>query len=355
MSDEEKQIGSIPLYMEPWLQNNNPIWIGTTLTLARNIENFFFPHLLDIEKQKQLYSLLSGSLSTLPQFQNGVLKRGDECLPSDKEYLIEHFFLPFNQLQSFSGGGFLLNSQGSLLSAINFDNHFTLYGVDKNGSFEKLYLDMATCENAIQKNLGYSFSNRFGFLTAHSEMSGTGLKVRALLQLSALIHTKELKAILEQEAKEDIEVQPAFQENEWTQDLVAVENRFCLGATEESILASVRLFCERLIDIEQKRRQQIIKSNSDDLKDKVSRAFAILKHSYQIEAKEAMNALSLIKFGLTLGWIQNITLEQLNELFFIIRRAHFIKHLKKEMDPTTLLHERATFLQEKLSKVEITI
>lgn len=345
-------LGRIPLFMDPWLQNNNPIWLGTQIQLARNIEKFLFPNLLKLEQQKQIYTLLSNLLIHMKEFEKGVLTRGDESSPFDREYLIEHFFLPVNQLQGTPGTGYLLNEQGSILACFNLENHLMLYGIEKEGQLEKVYRALIQCEEAIQKNLGYAFSNRFGYLTSHPELAGTGLKVKAFLQLSALIHTKDLDPLLDQEKKEGIEVFPLFKEKQgWSLDIAVVENRYCLGITEEGIINGVRHFTEKLLEKEQKKRMELQAKPTNELKDKISRACAIIKHSYQIDVKETMQALSLLKLGLALGWITGTDLASLNELFFRIRRAHLMKSSGESMNQETLLHRRAEYLQNKLASL----
>lgn len=346
------QVGALPLYMQPWLQNNNPIRLGSQVALARNIEQFLFPKHLKTEQQKQIQTLLSNLLIHQKEFEGGVSKRGDECQPVDRDYLIEHFFLPLNQLESNAGSGFLLNPEGSLLACFNVENHLTFYGIEKEGQIETLYRALSSCENAVQKNLGFAFSNRFGYLTAKPEWAGCGLKVRIFLQPSALIHTGELEQVLESEKKEGVDASPLFQDaSDWTLDALVLENRFCLGITEEGILSTVRLLSEKLIEKEQKKRFEIQANPSGELKDKVSRSFAILKHSYQIDAKEAMNALSLIKLGLLLGWAEGVEVTALNELIFRIRRAHFLKSIQENIPPEVLLHRRAEYLQQKLKSL----
>ena len=120
-------VGALPLFMEPWLQNKNPIWLGTHISLSRNLEKFLFPQHLKTDPQKQIYTLLSNLLTHQKEFQGGVVKRSDECQPVDREYLIEHFFLPIEQIQSSPGSGFLLDKTGSLLASINLDDHLMIH------------------------------------------------------------------------------------------------------------------------------------------------------------------------------------------------------------------------------------
>jgi protein arginine kinase len=86
-----------------------------------------------------------------------------------------------------------------------------------------------------------------------------------------------------------------------------------------------------------------------DVTDQISRAFGLLLHSYQLQTKETINALSLLKLGLSLGMISGITPQQIHALFFLCRRPHLAKLAKvPSTDPQELAHERAAFLHKEL-------
>ncbi len=90
------------------------------------------------------------------------------------------------------------------------------------------------------------------------------------------------------------------------------------------------------------------------LKDKMSRAYGLLLHSYQLETKEALNALSQIKLGIDLGWIQGINDQEINELLFRCRRAHLAQsHEKISLHTKDLSEARAAYLHEKLQKTTL--
>lgn len=70
--------------------------------------------------------------------------------------------------------------------------------------------------------------------------------------------------------------------------------------------------------IEENSARNVLRSSqSADTKDKISRAYGILTHSYQIDAIEALNAISLLKLGVEMGWVEGINRESINRLFLI--------------------------------------
>ena len=172
----------------------------------------------------------------------------------------------------------------------------------------------------------------------------------------ALIHTHKLEKILDA-TQEDALTISGIQgnPNEIIGDILMIQNNYTLGLTEENILSSMRSFITKIISEETNARHQIKRSDSADLKDKVSRAFGILIHSYQIEAIEALNALSLLKLGLEANWISGIDMQKLNELFFTTRRSHLLYDSKEKINQEEIPHKRAEKIHRALKDVKLLI
>ncbi len=102
-------------------------------------------------------------------------------------------------------------------------------------------------------------------------------------------------------------------------------------------------------------RSKILHEESAEIKDRVSRAFGILIHSYQIEAVEALNAISLLKLGAELGWLTGVTSKELNRLFFNCRRAHLLHQYGERIKQEEIPHKRAEFIHKTLKGVQLTI
>lgn len=67
---------------------------------------------------------------------------------------------------------------------------------------------------------------------------------------------------------------------------------------------------------EQSIRAKMKEEKDAHIIDRVSRAIGTLQHSFTIDTSEALRAISQIKFGIELGWVQGMTIEAINEWFF---------------------------------------
>jgi len=208
----------------------------------------------------------------------------------------------------------------------------------------------------LAKKFSYCSSQRFGFLTSDFSKCGTALTVASYLQLPALIHTEKIDEILETDSDESILV-TGIQGNptEVIGDILVIQNNYTLGISEENIFSSVRAFSLRLATQEKALRASFLKVPNPDMMDKVSRAYAVLRHSYNIEAVEALNAISLIKLGVEMGWIEGVNIEALNRLFFTCRRAHLLYQFNAKISQEEISHKRAEYIHKSLGNMKLLI
>lgn len=342
--------------LAPWNDNSNSVWLASTLLLHRNVDKFHFPGKLALDKRKQLVSFLQKELTVLPGFDSPVFLRSEESSPIDKEFLVEHCLTHESFTQALQGEGFFFDMKGDCLISVNVDDHLHFHNIDIKGELEKSWNRLSNLEIELGKSVAYSYSPKFGFLTANPQTSGTGLIVNLYLQLSALIHTGALEEQLLAIEEESVEAQGLLGgSKEWVGDLVSLRNRYCLGVNEESILASLRSISTRLLAEESAQRSKLRSEESREVKDKVARAYGLLSHSYQIETVEALNEIALLKLGLDLGWIQGVSMSELNRLFFTCRRGHLLRHLQGKVALEEVAHRRAEFIHSALKQVTITI
>jgi protein arginine kinase len=346
---------------KPWVNNSNPIWLASTVCLQRNIEKFKFPGKLSTDRKKQIIALvhkdlLSEDLVTSNQFINPILIKAEEIGLLEKEFLVEHFLSTHNFNQAHIGEGFILDESGTFLATLNMRDHIRLQLIDCKGELENAWSRLVKIETRLGNFLNYSFQPKFGFLTADPTQCGTGLIVAAFLQVPGLVHSNKLQKILDAN-QEDSLIISGIQgnPNEIIGDILMVQNNYTLGLTEENILSTLRSFINKIIAEEIRARHQIKNEENRDLKDKVSRAYGILIHSYQIEAIEAFNALSLLKLGIETGWVTGINNEQLNELFFTSRRAHLLHNSHKKIIQEEIPHKRAEKIHKALKDVKLLI
>jgi protein arginine kinase len=344
------------LEKSPWIDNSNTIWLASTVTLIRNIEKFKFPGKLDTERRKQMIALVSKDLLTMEGMQKAQLLNAEDMSPLDKEFLVEHYFAMNNFQQALQGEAFIIDNSGQFFAMLNIKDHIRLHVLECKGDLESGWNQLVKLETGIGKSIIYSFSPRFGFLTADPMECGTGLIVNTFMQVPALIHTGKLAEVLDK-IYDDAITYTGLQgvPNEYTGDILNLRNNYTLGVNEENLIASVRSFSTKLAAGETAARQAIREQESAEIKDKVSRAFAVLIHSYQIDTVEALNAISLVKLGVDFGWVEGTNSAKLNNLFFNCRRAHLLSHYEATMNMEEIPHRRAEFIHKALKDVKLMI
>lgn len=354
MEKNNKQ--SILLQKKPWIDNEHLIWIVSTISLARNISKYHFPGKLDTTKQKQIISFIKKQLPQIKRLKKAEFIGADKTSPLEKEFLIEHYLTPHSFHQSHAGEGFIIDSSGRFLGSVNVRDHLNLTLLETDTELEKSWNQLVEIESKIGEALSYSFSQKFGFLTADPVNCGTGLRVSVFLQLSGLIHTGQIEQTLEKHADENIAITGIHgNPNEIIGDILVIQNNYSLGITEENIISNIRSCCTKLQVEEKSVRNEIIKSDNTEIKDRISRAYAVLLHSYNIEAIESLNAISLLKLGIQFGWIKGMSIKKANQLFFNCRRAHLLSEFGEEIPQDQLPHKRAEYIHKSLKGVELVI
>jgi protein arginine kinase len=341
---------------KPWENNDNDIWLATTINLHRNIEKFNFPGKLTTDRRRQVVSVLSKEVLSLSELSNPLLIKAEEIGPFEKEFLTEHFLSNENFIQAHSGEAFILDDTGQFLASFNMKDHLHLQLIDCKGEIENAWNKLTKIETTLGQNISFAYSPKYGFLTADMNNCGTALVVSVYLQLPALVHTEKLDSVLEKNADESISLYGIQGDpTEIIGDILVIQNNYSLGVTEENILSNIRAITTKMLVEENSARNEIRATNKADAKDKISRAFGILTHSYQIDAIEALNAISILKLGVDMGWVKGITKAETNRLFFNCRRSHLLSQFpeKTSLTPEEIIHTRAEYIHKALAGAEL--
>jgi protein arginine kinase len=334
----------------PWDKNENVIWLASNLALHRNIEKFKFPQKMELERKRHLLSLLQSAFLEMPHLKKPFIIKLEECSPLEKNFLLEHFLL-FDGIQEGRGAGaFILDETTTFLALLNIKDHICLECLDTSGDLEKTWDKLVAIENSLQPSFNFAFSKKFGFLTADPMLCGTGLTVTAYLHLPALIHTGALATLLEQEKNEAI-IYSSLQGDpeDLIGDILTLRNAYTIGINEETIITTLRNSILKLVLAEKSARSKAKSEHNTLLQDKISRALGTLKFSYQLETVEALASLSLIKLGIEMEYIKEMSVQEVNRLFFTTRNAHLAFLLCEKFSNEEAPIKRASLLRESVA------
>lgn len=336
-----------------WDQIHQPHILACGLRLCRNLERFAFIPKLEAPSRAQILKFIFAALKENSALESIVTLEARQASGEDKELLLERFPFLEGINQAFHDETFVLDPSGKLLAIINLKEHLELHIVSAGEQFDALLTRLIEIESHLGRSLEFAFHQRFGFLTADPRHCGTGLLANAILHLPALIQTGQLALILKEHQPENIRVS-GIQSEGFAADLVILQNKQTIGFSEEKIVSELQSLVSRLVIAESSACRHLQDSPNIELMDKVSRAFGLLKHSYLLDTIESMQALSLIKLGLMLNWVQGISLSHIHQLLMGSQRLYmkWQRHLEPEQN---LNHERAISLHQAMSEGNLTI
>lgn len=354
---EKNQLPKDLIQHAPWDKQTNPIWPASAFVLHRNLNKYLFPSKLPDLQMHQVLQIIEEVVKQNPLLSASLFLKAEELDGADKEFLFERFLCLEGFQNTTTGQGFFLDPTYRLLGLINVQDHLQLHCIDTSGEWEKTWNTLSEIDAYLSRSLEIAYHPRFGYLTSAPRLSGTGLTVQIYLHLPALIHTHQLEETLIKQQTDDVTVlsmQGPLQEI--VGDIIVLKNTYTLGISEENILHSVHLAAMKLITLEKALRSHLRTNAPAPMKDLVSRAFGLLIHSYQLQTKETMQALSLLRLGLDLGWVSQTSQEKLLEPFFRCRRAHLMHEFQnKELSAEELPHKRAEWLHTFMRNIQLEI
>jgi protein arginine kinase len=215
---------------------------------------------------------------------------------------------------------------------------------------EESWQALSKVEGEVGGLLDFAFLPKFGYLSSFPAESGTALGLSAYLHLPALIHAKQFAALWGKQKEESVQAMGLEGSlDEWVGDIVVLKNRYKLGVGEEVIVQCVQTASIRLMALEKSMRTLFKEEMTSDIRDAISRAYGLLMHSYQLQTKEALNAVSLMKLAFDLGLVSQITGGELHDVFLSCRRGHLSFLLnEKSTDPQEIARKRAAFIHKAL-------
>ncbi|MDO5478012.1 MAG: ATP--guanido phosphotransferase, partial [Clostridia bacterium] len=159
-------------------------------------------------------------------------------------------------------------------------------------------------EKLLDGRFGFAKDENLGYLTACPTNLGSGLRISAMLHLPALTMTKRIGHMLNSVGKLGLTIRGMYGEGTEARGcLYQLSNQVTLGMTDEEILTKVNSVIDQIVSIETKLRDDILKANETEIKNRVMRAYGILKNSYSLTSEEAIGYLSDVRLGKAFGII----------------------------------------------------
>lgn len=358
-------IGAVPLHERPteWLRGQGEgadVAMSSRVRLARNLAGFPFVPKMKAEERSEVLDLCRRRI-----FRGGVARDLlwvdlHEAGGLDRTLLVERHLISRQhargKLSTGQGGtseprGVAVSLPDERLSImVNEEDHLRIQVVHSGLDLAGALRSIDEVDDRIEAGLDYAFDPRFGYLTACPTNVGTGARFSVMMHLPGLKMTGEMDKVKHFAEDTGLALRGFYGEgSEAAGDFFQISNQTTLGKSEQVLLAEMRdEMISKVVEYERHARKTLLKRRRTQTEDTVQRALGTLRHARLMATDEAMRLLSVVRLGVLLGLVEDVTLPAVHELLLLSHQAHLQRSCGREMDQQERRTARARLFRERL-------
>jgi protein arginine kinase len=334
------------------------IILNSSVSLFRNIAGYKFNSVIDKNEKDSILHLVADVKSKISLLKNYNFYNLRDIPRLQRQLLIDQKIISGSTIQKISGKAVILNSNiidKNKLTAItvNEDEHLKIECIMPGINIFSCYKEVLKIEKNLEKKLSFSFNKNLGYLTSNPSLLGTGLKATIVAHVPAMVISTRIVDFIKNLNQTGYGVSSFFGEgNEIIGNLFQISNLITLGKNEESIIEELTAISKNIIEEEEKAKEELQSTQNFSIEDSVYRSFGMIKYAKIISFEEALELLSILKFGVDSGIIDEIKNFDFYEIINLISDSNieinYIKNKKATLDEIDFI--RACVIREKLLK-----
>ena len=308
-----------------WLKSKDSEDVGvmsTRIRLARNLKNYPFPRVANPDDLKKCMDDIFSACEKSSFFKNAIKLKLDECSDIDRRLLLERHHISHEHAVSSSNGGVIIDSREQISIMINEEDHLRIQYISGGlGLFESWDI-INSLDDELSRYLSFAYSEKWGYLTSCPTNTGTGMRASCQMHLPGLGMTRALKKTMENINKMGMVVRGLYGEGTRViGNVLQISNQVTLGISEQRIIDNLKRLVVQVLEREKKVQQNILQSDKDKVLDNVYRSVGLLSNAFKISFIEALELISNVKFGISVGLL-DIDINKINNLMIKIQPAH---------------------------------
>ena len=361
-----------------WFSGSGPladIVVSSRIRLARNLAGHKFLSSCSMEEKAEILAKLKSVLMSLDLGDEVFYISVDKESDLNRSFLVERHLISRHHAMANGPRGAVIARREFFTAMINEEDHLRLQTLQAGCQLSGCHEQIDRIDSAIEENVEYAFSPKFGYLTACPTNLGTGIRVSVMLHMPALKLTSQIEKFLSAAKDMNLAVRGLFGEGtEAASDLYQISNQVTLGISEKDIVSEFEnVIIPEIVEYEKAARRQLLDKQSDTLDDKISRAMALLQNAHLISSQEALFLLSHLRLGLNMhdrmgastpaikrlcdlraaaqaDQHSELSIRTINRLFMLTLPAHLQLNYGKSLDPTHRDALRARIIRDALSQ-----
>lgn len=339
-----------------WLKGlgpNSDVVISSRIRLARNLDKVVFSHRMNKKQAEQTLKDIEETISKVDFLKKSMIFHLSDLNSIDRQFLVERHLMSLEFAKSSNSKSLFVDEQEIVAIMINEEDHLRIQAMQSGFNLFEAYNIITQIDDNFAKYLHYAFSPELGFLTACPTNTGTGIRGSVMLHLPALVMTRQINRVLSAVAKLSFTARGLYGEGtQASGNFFQISNQVSLGHSEEEILQNLNGLIRQIIEQEHQARQAFVTQNQSLLEDRIWRSYGVLKSAHIISSQESTELLSMVRLGLDLGIIKDISRGTINELFILTQPAHLQKMEGKKLSSQERDLKRAELLRQKITHLK---
>ena len=337
-----------------WLKGCGPesdIVMSSRIRLARNLAAYPFITRASEQDRDQIEIKLRECVLDVKDSTDLLYVDVDGLEGLDRQFLVERHLISREHAESQGARAVAIDGGERFSVMINEEDHLRIQVIESGLALDSVWAQANRIDDLIEQKVTYAFHERLGYLTACPTNVGTGMRVSVMLHLPALVITQQIDKVFRSLQKISLVVRGLYGEGSQAMgDFYQISNQITLGRSERDLMQQIGDIVPVIIDYERQARDFLVKESHENLHDRVSRAYGILRTAQTISSEETMHLLSSVRMGVNLGLIPDLEIPAVNQLFIHTQPAHLQKLSGVELSSTDRNIERARYLRRHLNK-----
>jgi protein arginine kinase len=342
----------------PWLNGEGPfsgIVLSTRIRLARNLSGVPFTHRARDEQLMGVLGNVERAVRSSAAFTQPITLHMSDMSTLERQVLVERHLVSHELGDGTRPRGIAIAADEKVSVMINEEDHLRLQVMAPGLQPAEAWTMADAADDDLGGSLDYAFSEEIGYLTSCPTNAGTGLRASVLIHLPALVLLKDIHQVLKSVMQVGLNVRGLYGEHSDVMgNLFQVSNQTTLGVSERDSIESLERVTRRIIDMEERARERMIRDARVQLEDKVWRGYGELRFCRSISSREVIELCSVVRMGAALGFPGLCPLRVLNELLILTQPAHLQRQFGGEMTPAERNVYRARLVRERLEAAERT-
>lgn len=306
--------------------------VSSRVRLARNLSAFQYPGRCPADQEAECRNRILDAFRHLPNAGEFAILDLDQLSPLERRLLFERNIVS----QGYSvekHKALALSSDEAVAGLVGDEDHLRLVGMSAGPCLDALLARLDTLDGQLEGSLQYAVSAEWGYLNTAITNLGTGLKGSMMLHLPALAMSGLIKRAVKASAQLGLSIRGFFSESmESLGDMYIIANEITIGLSEKEIIGNLGRIAVQLAGYENRTREELMEKRRVDLEDRVYRAWGLLTWCRYVTHREAIESLSALRLGVSLGLITAVDAPTITALLFLSQKSHIQRVLQSHAD-----------------------